>query len=95
MRVIYQNSEVNEVEVYSNELIGITYKSGKKDLVSHCDQTKVLTIINKYIICPNPHLTYVDINDYKNCKIKHHLEDVVEIVSFVSNFEAFKWLLNE
>ena len=95
MRVIYQNSEVTEVELFSNELLGLTLKSGKRDLISHCDQTNVLTIINRYIVCPNPHLSYKDINDYKDCQIKHNLDRVEEIVSFGCNFEALIWLANE
>lgn len=91
-KVIYSGGKINDFTVEPSDLIGIV-SNGKKELFCHCTSEQVLTVINKDVICPIKSLTYENIQQFVNNKIKYRLHEVEQMTAFKNNTDAFQWLI--
>lgn len=94
MQTILENGVVHNRKVNSTDLIGTIDNYGSKRLVSHCDESNVLTVITKYVVAPSTGLNYKSLYDYVDKLVKNHSKNFPTVVLFHSNKEGFEWLLD-
>lgn len=94
MQVLFENGVKHNRTVNSTDLIGTVDNHGSKRLVSHCDETNVLTVITKYVVAPSTDLNYKSLYDYADKLVRNHGESYPTVILFHSNKEGFEWLLD-